>query len=471
MLLLELCHNGSCNGGARQRLRYDACIIGAGAEGLSCAATLAARGRRVIVVERGPAPGGRCVTRSFAPGFAASPFADELPTIPSTIFRDLDLGRRGAILTAAAEPGELAGRIRAAVVARAMADAATVPRRTWFRRVPPPWPGEELATRALADCGATGTLTVCDPDLGGSALVLLAGSPGGMPRGGLGALGAALQSAAEVAGAEISCGLEVTDIRRRRGCVSGVVLADGSEISARAVVSTLDLKRTFLALFAWNALPKPLVERIGAFRAAPGIARLLVALDRPPVMKGDTDMRRPQVVGGSLAEAHRAWSSGTIPAHPPAVLRLVSAVDPFLAPDGAAVVTVTLGAIPHTPFDGPWTNDKRGRLRDSALAIMKAAFPGSAAKILAAELIVPPDIENQLGLTEGDLQGGALTPSQMLGYRPFSELGPGSAGSRTPVAGLYLAGPSSVLGPLATCASGVVAAVAVDADLAAGRLG
>ena len=64
-----------------------------------------------------------------------------------------------------------------------MEDAATVPVRTWLRRIPPPpWPGEELATRALADYGATGTLAVCDPDLGGSALALLAGPPGGMPR-------------------------------------------------------------------------------------------------------------------------------------------------------------------------------------------------------------------------------------------------------------------------------------------------
>ena len=456
----------------RTELRYDACIIGAGAEGLSCAATLAARGRRVIVVERGAAPGGRCVTRSFAPGFSASPFADELPAIPSTVFRDLDLGRHGAILTSAAEPGEFAGRIRAAVMARAMADASTVPARAWLRRIPPPlWPGEDLAARALADCGATGTLAVCDPDLGGSALALLAGPPGGMPRGGLGALGAALRAAAEAAGAEISCGLEVTDIRRSRGRVVGVALADGSEIAARAVVSTLDLKRTFLALFAWNALPKPLIERIGAFRAAPGIARLLVALESLPAITDDADLRRPLLFGGSPTEAYRAWSGGIIPASPPAVLRVVSAVDPFLAPDGAAVVTVTLGGIPHTPFDGPWTNDKRSRLRDSALAMVEAAFPGSAAKVKAAELIVPPDIENQLGLTEGDLQGGALTASQMLGYRPFSELGPDSTGSRTPVAGLYLAGPSSVLGPLATCASGVVAATAVAADLGAGRLG
>jgi phytoene dehydrogenase-like protein len=115
------------------------------------------------------------------------------------------------------------------------------------------------------------------------------------------------------------------------------------------VVSTLDLKRTFLALFAWNALPKPLIERIGAFRAAPGIARLLVALESLPAITDDADLRRPLLFGGSPTEAYRAWSGGIIPASPPAVLRVVSAVDPFLAPDGAAVVTVTLGGTPH-PF-------------------------------------------------------------------------------------------------------------------------
>jgi phytoene dehydrogenase-like protein len=54
----------------------------------------------------------------------------------------------------------------------------------------------------------------------------------------------------------------------------------------------------------------------------------------------------------------------------------------------------------------------------------------------------------------------------MLGFRPFADC----RGTRTPVEGLYLAGPSSVLGPLATCIAGVAAARAVMADFAAGRL-
>jgi phytoene dehydrogenase-like protein len=444
-------------------LRYDACIIGAGAEGLACAAVLGRRGVRVAVIERAAAPGGRCVTKSFAPGFSASPYADELAAIPPAIFRDLDLARRGAVLMPGSEPRGAIDDVREAVIARVLADAAVTPSRAWFRRArpAPPWPGEELATRASIVCGGEGS---ADSDRG--ALALLAGPPGGLPRGGLGALGAALRSAAEAAGAEISCGLEVTDIRRRRGRVVAVGLADGSEIAANAVISTLDLKRTFLALFAWNELPKTLVERIATFRAAPSIARLLLALDTPPELPKTADraiLRRPIVVAASHTDALRAWAAGLIPERPPAVLRLVSAVDPFLAPDGGAVLTVTLHAIPHTLFDGPWTNDKRARLQTRALVLVDEVFPGTSAKIKAAELIVPPDIESQLGLTEGDLAGGALSPSQMLSFRPFPEM----SGTRTPVAGLYLAGGSSALGPLATCASGVAAAIAVLTDLGA----
>jgi phytoene dehydrogenase-like protein len=445
-----------------RQVRYDACIIGAGAEGLACAATLAGRGLKVLVAERAAAPGGRCVTQVFAPGFRASPFADELPAIPPAIFRDLDLARRGAVLTPATVSSGLIGAVRDGVVARVLADAAEKPVRRWFGRGSAlTWPGEELATRGGVECGGEG---LGDPDRG--ALALLAGPPGGMPRGGLGALGAALRRAAEEAGAEILCDAEVTDIRRRHGRVVAVGLADGSEMEARVVVSTLDLRRTFLSLFPWNQLPKALVERIGAFRAAPGTARLLLALESPPTLPKNFDpelVRRPIPVAASLAEALRAWAAGLIAERPPMVVRLVSAVDPFLAPDGAAVVTLTLAAIPHIPFDGVWTDDKRAALQARALALLDEIFPGTSAKVKGAELILPPDIETRLGLTEGDLAGGALSPGQMLSFRPFADLSR-CTGTRTPIPGLYLAGPSSALGPLATCASGVAAATAVLTD-------
>ena len=457
-------------GSGRNQLRYDACIIGAGADGLAAGAWLAARGLKVIVVERDSRPGGRCATREFHPGFRASAFADELPEIPPAIFRALDLARRGVTLSSMSQV-DPADAARAQVLARVTADAETVrPRRLFARRrLPPrPWPGEEFASRSLAEFGAPAPLDggLCDPSLAGSALTLLAGLAGGMPAGGLGRLGDALRAAAEEAGAEISCGLEVTDIRRKRGRAIAAGLADGSEIAARVFISTLDLRRTFLSLFAWNELPRAVVDRVGAFRTAPGIARLLVALAAPPETADREALRASiRVVPASAAEAYRDWRNGTVPEHPPATLRLVSEVDPSLAPDGGATLTITLGAIPHTPFDGAWTHDKRNRLRDTALAIAEQVFPGIAARVNAAELIVPPDVESQLGVSEGDLLGGDLSATQMLGFRPFPE----RSGTRTPVEGLYLAGPSSTLGPLATCASGVAAARAVLADMRAGR--
>ena len=78
-------------------MRYDAAIIGADADGLAAAVTLARSGLKVVLLERNEKPGGRCITREFHPGFHASPFCDELSPIPSEIFWALDLARQGAV--------------------------------------------------------------------------------------------------------------------------------------------------------------------------------------------------------------------------------------------------------------------------------------------------------------------------------------------------------------------------------------
>ena len=81
-------------------------------------------------------------------------------------------------------------------------------------------------------------------------------------------------------------------------------------------------------------------------------------------------------------------------------------------------------------------------------------------------LLVPPDIEEALGTTNGDLDGGEIAPDQMFGFRPFVD----RKAPYTPVGGLYLAGGSSPAAPLGGCVAGAVAAEAVFADLAGGKL-
>ncbi len=455
-------------------MRYDAAIIGAGVNGLAAAATLGHAGLRVLVIERAEACGGRAATREFHPGFRASPWCDEIAPIPDDSFRALDLARHGAILLPTpveASPLRDEARARlAAIAARAQADAARVPERRWFGKpaAPQPWPGEDWAQRTLADLAeewiadaaerrrAIASAAIgraVDPFRAGTALNLLCPRESGVAMGGLATLARALETAARQAGAEISLGLEAADVRR-----PGVVLADGTEIEARAVISTLDLKRSAFSLFAWKDLPNEVTARVAAFRHAAGTARLLIALDAPPDLPPGPVHLAPDAQAHAAAFA--AWRAGTIPEHPPLTLRLVSADDPSLAPTAKATMTVTIGAIPHHLFDGAWTHEKRTALGDRALAAIEAAVPGTVARVLGTALIVPPDIEEALGASEGDLDGGEIAPDQMFARRTF----PDRPGGRTPIPGFYLSG-----SPHAAAAPGVAAARAVIADLGAGR--
>lgn len=494
-------------------MRYDVAIIGAGADGLAAAALLGRAGLRTVVVERNERCGGRAVTREFHPGFRASPFADELAPISAPLYWALDLARRGAIflpapLSTALWPGRqsVIRRSESGAAAKFLQQAASateevcwraeresVPRsKAWFARLrtqpaPEAWPASQWLFPSLHEAIAgfvrdeddaahlsaialAGSAT--DPFQAGTALQLLASARSGTLVTGLGRLSEAVVAGATEAGAEIRCGLEAAEVRVADGRAGSVVLADGTEIEARAVLSTLDLKRSLLSLFQWNALSPALLTRVRSFRMAGGTARLLLALDRLP----DSWSNLGEALRGPLhlapecedaSRAHAAWHAGLMPQTPPLSLRAASTADPTLAPQGAATITATVACVPYRLFDGAWTHTKREELRGQILARIDAALPGTSAHILGSELILPPDMEEQIGTTDGDLDGGELAPDQMLDLRPGLE---GASGARTPIRGFYLAGPSTAAGPLATCASGALAAAAILVDLKSGRL-
>ncbi len=448
--------------------RYDVAIIGAGPDGLAAAAILGRAGLSVIVLERSGHVGGRAVTREFHPGFFASPYGDALAAIPPKIFRMLDLARFGAV------PLPMAGRVplpnadaaRARCLAHALVRAERAAAFGWLARPAPleSWPVPDFFMSSLAMEVSQETLAeflegrVADPFMAGSALHLLAPAASFGTRGGLGTLGAALRDAARAAGAEISCGLEVTHVVRNGGRVCGVCMADGSQVQARALISTLDVKRSFFGLFKQADLPPSLASAVGQFRMAGGMARLLMAL-KPPFTRF-RDVKRVCCAPEQFAAAQAAWRCGVLAAELPMALRMPSAIDPSLAPPEGAVVTATVSGVPFRRSDGAWTHDRRSQLVARLVAATETVLPGLSEQIVASTLIVPADMEEELGATEGDLLGGEIAPDQMLGLRPWN----GNSGARTGIGGYYLAGPSSPAGVLGTCAGGVVAAFALLSD-------
>ena len=75
--------------------RYDAIIIGAGHNGLTCAAYLAKAGRKVLVLERRHLVGGAAVSEEVYPGFTYTVCSYVVSLLRPEIIRDLDLPRYG----------------------------------------------------------------------------------------------------------------------------------------------------------------------------------------------------------------------------------------------------------------------------------------------------------------------------------------------------------------------------------------
>jgi phytoene dehydrogenase-like protein len=73
----------------------DAIVVGAGHNGLTCAAYLGMAGLRVRVFERRSVVGGACVTEEFHPGFRNSTAAYTVSLLQPKIIQDLKLHERG----------------------------------------------------------------------------------------------------------------------------------------------------------------------------------------------------------------------------------------------------------------------------------------------------------------------------------------------------------------------------------------
>lgn len=79
---------------------YDAVVVGAGHNGLVCAAYLAKKGKRVLIAEAADIVGGASITREFAEGYSVSACAHLLYQFHPGIAHDLELEKHGLVFAA-----------------------------------------------------------------------------------------------------------------------------------------------------------------------------------------------------------------------------------------------------------------------------------------------------------------------------------------------------------------------------------
>ena len=317
----------------------------------------------------------------------------------------------------------------------------------------------------------------------GSAYVMLHHRIGGLDgpngawgyvRGGMGAVSMAIASALRSHGGEIRTSSGVSEIKVSKKRATGVVLESGVEIDAGVVVSGLELKRSVLSLLDWKELSKSFVEQVSKFKTRGSSAKLNIALDGLPEFT-DIPSDCPSLDGdvrlcGTVVDMERAyddWKEKVMPRDPYLEIVIPSRLDPTLAPPGKHVASVFVQYVPDKLIDGSWTDAKRSELQDVVLSKIEKAAPGFKSKIRHVETRTPEDLENEIGLTQGNIFHGELTLDQLLFNRPLPEL----AQYRTPIGGYYLCGSSMHPGGGVMGAPGANAArtILADARLRAAR--
>ncbi|HTV60721.1 MAG TPA: NAD(P)/FAD-dependent oxidoreductase [Verrucomicrobiae bacterium] len=290
--------------------------------------------------------------------------------------------------------------------------------------------------------------------------------------GGMGAITQALASAARQAGAEILVSAPVAKIVSKDSRARGVVLDDGTEISARLVLSNADPKRTFLALVEKNELPEEFRRAIAGIKMDGPCAKVNFVLSEEPRVNGmPRDWQKSQralfTLVPSLEFAERCYDLakfGEIPEDLWVDCVVASNVDSTLAPEGRHVMTSFIQYVPWKLRQGGW-DENRELLGDRVVKKIAEFAPNFPRSIVARQVLTPLDLERTYGLTEGNIFHGDLSLDQLFFMRPV----PGWAQYRSPIEGLYLCGAGAHPGGGVTGAPGYNAAHQALRDWKSGR--
>lgn len=261
------------------------------------------------------------------------------------------------------------------------------------------------------------------------------------PQGGAGTLAAALQKAAEAAGARLRLNARVTNLLFDQGRLAGVALTSGEAIYAPIVVSSLNAKATLLGLGAERQLPLGLKRRLAGFRDQGSVAKVNLALAKLPAFKGiDKRLLKERLIVcpsiDQLDRAFAAYEQGTFAPDPALEITIPSVHDASLATPGQHVLSAHVLYVPKTLRGGGWDEKSKNELIAAVGAALRQYSPDLPDLILGADLHTPADIERTGGSVGGHWHGGDLALDQLGPLRPAA----GLSRHETPIAGLYLCG-------------------------------
>ncbi|KAM4118154.1 hypothetical protein ACB094_02G179200 [Castanea mollissima] len=233
------------------------------------------------------------------------------------------------------------------------------------------------------------------------------------------------------------------------GAVNGVLLADGTPVRSSVVLSNATPYKTYMDLVPRDVLPDDFIRAIKYSDYSSATTKINLAVNKLPQFQcckiGHPDAG-PQHVGTihigseSMEEIHSACqdSANGIPSRRLVIeMTIPSVLDKTISPPGKHVINLFIQYTPYNPSDGSWGDPAyRESFAQKCFALIDEYAPAFSSSVIGYDMLTPPDIEREIGLTGGNIFHGAMGLDSLFLMRPVK----GWSNYRTPLQGLYLCG-------------------------------
>ena len=289
----------------------------------------------------------------------------------------------------------------------------------------------------------------------------------GFARGGTGDISNAIADAAREAGVEIRTQSAIAQIIVKDGKAKGVVLANGDEIYASTVSSSVDPRLTFTRFIEAQHLPNDFLEEVNRYKFRGSSGKVNMALDGLPSFKclpgPGPQLRGAISISPSVEYMERAYDDakyGNFSRHPYIDMVIPSLTDPSVAPPGKHVMSCFVQYAPYKLRPGlNWDTEKEA-FGNTVVDTIAEYAPNIKDLIIHKQVVTPRDLEREWGLSEGNIFQGELSLEQLFFLRPV----PGWAQYRTPIKNLYMCGSATHPGGGIMGANGRLAALEILKD-------
>lgn len=243
----------------------------------------------------------------------------------------------------------------------------------------------------------------------------------------------------------VSAPVEALTVRGRS--VTGVRLASGEELTARAVLTACSPKTTLTKLLPAGMLPEHLARRAehlptritegGSLKVNIALRGRLTMPKHNSKRTDGFDLRATVNAWNTLEEHMAAWDSVVARRWPdpiPTILTVPTATDPSQAPEGQDTVWIWSGIAPVRAHE-PW-EDVRDKIGQKVIDAAAPYYDGIEELEISRSVLAAPDIEQRFNVPDGNIYHVDALLGRFGPLRPAMGLG----GYHTPVPGLFLTG-------------------------------